>query len=198
MKVKSGSEVAQSCLTLCNPMDCSPPGFLSMGFSRQEYWSGLPLPSPEPQLYLKFAKKQTSYEIFLPQNDDGDDKGGGRKLWEVVHMFQGIDGGNAFAVYIYPQTHWVIHIKYAQLFTYRSYLNKVFFFFKENKKITWLNLWVHLKVSSTNLFFKFPCQKSSSLIFLNPLAIGCCPWIKMYTSFSHLSFCTRYNPRLQH
>ena len=26
MKVKSGSEVAQSCLTLSNPMDCSPPG----------------------------------------------------------------------------------------------------------------------------------------------------------------------------
>ena len=34
----------QSCLTLCDPMDCSPPGSspLSMGFSRQEYWSGLP------------------------------------------------------------------------------------------------------------------------------------------------------------
>ena len=26
MKVKSESEVAQSCLTLCEPMDCSPPG----------------------------------------------------------------------------------------------------------------------------------------------------------------------------
>ena len=26
MKVKSGSEVTQSCLTLCDSMDCSPPG----------------------------------------------------------------------------------------------------------------------------------------------------------------------------
>ena len=26
MKVKSESEVVQSCLTLCDPMDCSPPG----------------------------------------------------------------------------------------------------------------------------------------------------------------------------
>ena len=26
MKVKSESEVAQSCLTFCDPMDCSPPG----------------------------------------------------------------------------------------------------------------------------------------------------------------------------
>ena len=27
-------------------MDHGPPGPLSMGFSRQEYWSGLPFPSP--------------------------------------------------------------------------------------------------------------------------------------------------------
>ena len=36
------SEVAQSCLTLSDPMDYSPPGPPSMGFSRQEYWSGVP------------------------------------------------------------------------------------------------------------------------------------------------------------
>ena len=36
----------QSCPTLCDPMDCSPQAPLSMGFSRQEYWSGLPFPSP--------------------------------------------------------------------------------------------------------------------------------------------------------
>ena len=40
-----GVLVAQSCPTLCNPMDCSTPGS-SMRFTRQEYWSGLPLPSP--------------------------------------------------------------------------------------------------------------------------------------------------------
>ena len=44
---ESESEVAQSCLTLCDPMGSSlhqgPP---SMGFSRQEYWGGLPFPSP--------------------------------------------------------------------------------------------------------------------------------------------------------
>ena len=31
---------------LCNPIDGSPPGSLSLGFSKQEYWSGLPFPSP--------------------------------------------------------------------------------------------------------------------------------------------------------
>ena len=93
MKMKSESEVAQSCLTRRDPMDCSPPGSSihgtfqarvlewvaisfssawkwkvkvkslsrvrllatswtaahqappSMGFSRQEHWSGVPLPS---------------------------------------------------------------------------------------------------------------------------------------------------------
>ena len=35
-----------SCPTLCDPMDCSPPGPPSLGFSRQEHWSGVPLPSP--------------------------------------------------------------------------------------------------------------------------------------------------------
>ena len=32
------------CLTLCNPIVCNPP--LSIEFSRQEYWSGLPCSSP--------------------------------------------------------------------------------------------------------------------------------------------------------
>ena len=38
--------VAQLCPTLCDPMDCSPAGLLSMGFPRQEYWIGLPFPPP--------------------------------------------------------------------------------------------------------------------------------------------------------
>ena len=44
---KSESEVTQLCPTLCNPREPvarqAPP---SMGFSRQECWSGLPFPSP--------------------------------------------------------------------------------------------------------------------------------------------------------
>ena len=45
MKMKSESEVTQSCPTLSDPMDCSLPGSSVQGFSRQEYWSGVPLPS---------------------------------------------------------------------------------------------------------------------------------------------------------
>ena len=51
VKVKSENEVIQSCPTLGNPMDCiayqAPP---PMGDSRQEYWSGVPLPSPKCSL----------------------------------------------------------------------------------------------------------------------------------------------------
>ena len=36
----------QSCLTLCDPMDCSPPGSSVLGILRQEYWSRLPRPPP--------------------------------------------------------------------------------------------------------------------------------------------------------
>ena len=36
----------QSCPTLCNPIDGSPPRSSSLGFSRQEHWSGLSFPSP--------------------------------------------------------------------------------------------------------------------------------------------------------
>ena len=70
MKVKSESETAQSCPTLSNPMDCSlyqaPP---SMGFCRQEYWSGLPLLSPNLRLWetnskeLYLVKNPTEFEI---------------------------------------------------------------------------------------------------------------------------------------
>ena len=48
--------VVQLCPTLCNPMDCW--ASLSVGFSRQEYWSGLPsllkgiLSTQELNLYL--------------------------------------------------------------------------------------------------------------------------------------------------
>ena len=46
MKVKSESEVAQSCPTLATPWTAAYQTPPSMGFSRQKYWSGVPLPSP--------------------------------------------------------------------------------------------------------------------------------------------------------
>ena len=42
LKVK----VTQLYPALCNPMDCSHQASLSVGFTRQKYWSRLPFPSP--------------------------------------------------------------------------------------------------------------------------------------------------------
>ena len=71
LKVKSESEVAQSCPTLSDPMDYSLPGPPSMGFSRQEYWSGVPLPSPTISWsLLKFMSIESvmlSNHLFLCQ-----------------------------------------------------------------------------------------------------------------------------------
>ena len=61
---ESESEVSQLCPTLCNPMDCSPPALLSMGSSRQEYWSGLLFPYQGQRLashkLFLLTKKETS------------------------------------------------------------------------------------------------------------------------------------------
>ena len=45
---------AQSCPTLCDPMDCSAPGSSVCGFSRKEYWNGLPFPTPGDSSWPKY------------------------------------------------------------------------------------------------------------------------------------------------
>ena len=46
MKVKSESELAQSCPTLSDPMDCIPPGSSIHGIFQARVLDGVPLPSP--------------------------------------------------------------------------------------------------------------------------------------------------------
>ena len=60
MKEKSESEVSQSCPTPSNPMDCSLPDSSVHGISRQEYWSGVPLPSPKNSLVISNSNSCTS------------------------------------------------------------------------------------------------------------------------------------------
>ena len=50
MKVKSESEVAQLCRLLATPWTAAYQAPPSMRFSRQEYWSGVPSPSPKVSL----------------------------------------------------------------------------------------------------------------------------------------------------
>ena len=50
----------QSCPTLCDPMvACQAP--LSMGFSRQEYWNGLPCPPPGDLSDLGIKPRSLTY-----------------------------------------------------------------------------------------------------------------------------------------
>ena len=46
MPLLHSAKSLQLCPTLCDPIDGSPPGSPSLGFSRQEHWSRLPFPSP--------------------------------------------------------------------------------------------------------------------------------------------------------
>ena len=55
-----GGLVAKLCPTLCDPMDCSPPGSSVSGFSRQEYWSGLLCP---PSRTSSWPRDQRSFSI---------------------------------------------------------------------------------------------------------------------------------------
>ena len=54
--VKSKSEVTQSCLTLPTPWTEAYQAPPSMGFSRREYWSGVPLPSPLHMTQVAISK----------------------------------------------------------------------------------------------------------------------------------------------
>ena len=58
---QSESEVTQSCPTLCDPM--------SMGFSRQEYWRGLPFPFPEdlPNTGIKLMSPALQADSLLSE-----------------------------------------------------------------------------------------------------------------------------------
>ena len=72
MKVKRESEVAHSCPTPCDPMDSANQAPPSMGFSRQENWSWVPLPFPLVSgQCLKNIKKTTEkiddYSKFMLQ-----------------------------------------------------------------------------------------------------------------------------------
>ena len=49
----------QSCPTLCDPIDASPPGSPSLGFSRQGHWCGLPF-----QPLLQKLPGSSVHEIF--------------------------------------------------------------------------------------------------------------------------------------
>ena len=60
--------VTQSCPTLCNPAKCLCP----WGFSRQEYWSGLPYPPPGDLPYTGIEPRSSALQVdSLPSEPPG-------------------------------------------------------------------------------------------------------------------------------
>ena len=62
----------QSCLTLCNPLDCSLPGFSVQGIHQREYWDGLPCPPLGNRLNpgiepVSFMSSALPGEFFIPK-----------------------------------------------------------------------------------------------------------------------------------
>ena len=72
--------ITQSCLTLCDPMDCSPQAPLSMGFPRQDYWNGVTISysnlPDSSKIYMifqdllawSFSSLEVSFTIFCILN----------------------------------------------------------------------------------------------------------------------------------
>ena len=59
----------QSYPTLCDPIDGSPPGSPSLGFSRQEHWSGLPFSSPFFFFHYNLTKKVLlGFWVYIRRN----------------------------------------------------------------------------------------------------------------------------------
>ena len=78
-----------SCIRLCNPMDWNlPQAPLSMGFSRQEYWSELPCPPPkdlpdpgiEPEAFMsrELAGRVLQHQCHLGSPDEWI-----KKMWYI-------------------------------------------------------------------------------------------------------------------
>ena len=63
----------QSCPTLCNPRDGSRAGPLSLGFSRQEHWRGLPFPWEGDKslvIFFFFSRNRANLENSHRVNKD--------------------------------------------------------------------------------------------------------------------------------
>ena len=71
--------VAQACLTLYDPMDCSLPGSSVQGIPRQEYRSGLLFPSPRDLLNpeIEFESPALQADSFAAEPLEG-------KPWEAT------------------------------------------------------------------------------------------------------------------
>ena len=77
----------QSCPTLFDPTDRSPPGSPVLGFSRQEHWSGLPFPSP---MHESETWKWSRSVVSDPQRPHGLQPTRLLRLWDFPGKSTGV------------------------------------------------------------------------------------------------------------
>ena len=77
MKVKSESEVAQSCLTLSDPMDCSLPGSSIHGIfqARVLEWGAIAFSDPRPGTTLMAESKKKLKNLLMKVKEESEKAG---------------------------------------------------------------------------------------------------------------------------
>ena len=82
--------VAQSCLTFCTPWTVAHQAPLSIGFCRQEYWSGLPFSSlgdlPDPGIKPGSPALHADYLSSEPPGKRDEPNRGFRKADEIMNV----------------------------------------------------------------------------------------------------------------
>jgi len=91
VKVKLLSYVRPSATTWTAAYQAPP----SMGFSRQEYWSGVPLPSPPMFIIATLFTRQDMEKLKCPSVDKWL-----KKLWYIYGGFFGGSEGKEYACYV--------------------------------------------------------------------------------------------------
>ena len=90
----------QSCLALCGPMDYSRQAPLSMGFSRQEYWRGLPCPSPgdlpNPEVESVSLKSPALVGGFFTTSTTWEPSGKAHSTPNFLNKLSTLDEGRGF------------------------------------------------------------------------------------------------------
>ena len=142
----------QSCPTLCDPIDGSPPDSPSLGFSRQEHWSRLPFPSPMHES----EKWKGSRSVVSDSSDPMDCSLPGSSIHGIFQAKVLEWGAIAFSKFInYLKFGICFDCEWKQPTTRE--LAVLIPWHPQNDRwfyIAFLSLWVFQKVTCTHHFFK--------------------------------------------
>ena len=174
--------VAKSCPTLCNPMDCSPPGYCVHGFSRQEKWSRLPFSSlvdlPDPGIETmcpalradSLVLSHQSLLIFISYI---------HYIYKL-YVFKNFICINYKDIYILLFGFYFLHLLFAPLFYFTCLL---FFFLKPFMLFHTVSLLTFLFYSFSGCYGIYQSRKwQPTPVFLpgescgQRSLVGCCPW----------------------